>query len=90
MRQLGRLLPESRRDQPAVKDLLAQGCNTVMHLVSLQAPALQGEDHTKDLDFTPAGIKARWNAGRDLARHQIAATPWNQAVDPGMGVVVHR
>lgn len=90
VRQLGRLLPESQLGKPAVRDLLSLGCGTVMHVISLQAPALDGEDQARDLDFTPAGISARWNAGRDFARRQIEAAPWKQAVDPGMGIVVHR
>jgi NTE family protein len=57
--------------------------------VPLQAPALPGEDHTKDLDFTPAGIRARWDAGREFGRSKIAAAPWEDAFDPAMGIVVH-
>lgn len=29
----------------------------------LLAPQLDYEDHTKDIDFSPAGIKQRWDAG---------------------------
>lgn len=60
-----------------------------MHVLPLQAPLLEGEDHTKDIDFTPAGVAARWQAGRDFARRQIAAAPWTGAVDPADGIVVH-
>ncbi len=90
VRQLGSLLPASQIEKPAVRDLLALGCGTVMHVISLQAPAREDDDHLKDLDFTPTGIAARWDAGRDFARRQIAAAPWNEAVDPVMGIVVHR
>lgn len=60
-----------------------------MHVLPMQAPALPGEDHTKDLDFTPGGIRARWDAGREFARRKISEAPWGDAVDPVMGIVVH-
>jgi len=90
VRQLGSLLPASEIEKPAVRDLLSLGCGTVMHVISLQAPAREDDDHLKDLDFTPTGIGARWNAGHEFARRQIAAAPWSEPVDPGMGIVVHR
>lgn len=89
VRELGRLLPENVRAKPEVKELLGWGCRTVMHVLPLRAPALEEEDHTKDIDFTPAGIEARWTAGRELARSRIAAAPWDEAVDPAAGIVVH-
>lgn len=89
VRELGRRLPPDVRAQPEVAELLGWGCNTVMHVLTLRAPALDGEDQTKDIDFTPAGIAARWVAGREFARRIIAAAPWNQAVDAIAGIVVH-
>ncbi|MEJ7747130.1 MAG: patatin-like phospholipase family protein [Luteimonas sp.] len=89
VRELGRRLPEDVRAQPDVKELLGWGCGTVMHVLTLRAPALDGEDRTKDIDFTAAGIAARWQAGRAFARRMIAAAPWDQDVDPIAGIVVH-
>ena len=89
VRELGRRSPENVRAQPEVKELLGWGCGSVMHVLTLRAPALDGEDHSKDIDFTPAGIAARWKAGREFARREIAAAPWNEAVDPIAGIVVH-
>jgi NTE family protein len=34
-----------------------------MHVVALLAPSLPDEDHTKDIDFSGASIRARWDAG---------------------------
>ena len=56
----------------------------------LQAPRLDGEDHTKDIDFTPAGVRARWQAGYADTLRMIDRQPWTQAVDPMDGVVVHQ
>lgn len=89
VREFGRLMPASMRSKPEIKELLGWGCGTVMHVLPLQAPLLEGEDHTKDIDFTPAGVKARWQAGRESARRQIAAAPWNAPTDPAKGIVVH-
>lgn len=89
VRELGRLMPESVRERPEVKELLGWGCGTVMHLLPLQAPALEGDDHAKDIDFTPSGVAARWQAGRAFARRQIAAAPWNASTDPAQGIVLH-
>ncbi|HUW39321.1 MAG TPA: patatin-like phospholipase family protein, partial [Rhodocyclaceae bacterium] len=89
VRELGTLLPASVRAQPAVKELLGWGCSTVMHVLPLQVPALDGEDHSKDIDFTPKGIAARWQAGYEFALRKIAEAPWNEPVDPVAGIVVH-
>lgn len=89
VRELGRLLPAGTRATPEAKELLGWGCGTMMHVLPLQAPALEGEDHTKDIDFTPGGVQARWNAGREFALRKIEATPWNDEFDPVMGIVVH-
>jgi len=89
IRELGLLIPASARATPEVKELLGWGCGTVMHVLPLQAPLLTGEDHTKDIDFTPAGVSARWQAGLEFARRQIAAAPWNASTEPSQGIVVH-
>lgn len=90
VRELGRLLPAGVRVKAKTQELLNWGCGTVMHVVPLQVPALEGEDYTKDLDFTPGGIRARWDAGREFALRRIEAAPWNDPFDPVMGVVVHQ
>ncbi|PJC12615.1 MAG: patatin [Comamonadaceae bacterium CG_4_9_14_0_8_um_filter_60_18] len=90
VRELGRLLPAATRNTPKAKELLGWGCGTVMHVLPMQAPALAGEDHTKDIDFTPAGIRARWKAGAEYAQRHIDAAPWNDPFDPMLGIVVHK
>jgi NTE family protein len=87
--QLGQQLPESKRNSADVRELLAWGCRTTMHIVHLHAPRLEAEDHTKDIDFTAAGIRARCEAGYRDAKEAIAEHPWQCAVDPIEGVFVH-
>ena len=65
------------------------GCLTRMHVVRLLAPRLDGEDHTKDIDFSRAGIRKRWEAGLTDARKALNAAPWEGKVDPIEGFYLH-
>jgi NTE family protein len=89
IRELARELPPDRRESPAMKELASWGCATTMHIVRLLAPRLDGEDHTKDIDFTSAGVRARWQAGYADALRMVDRAPWEDAADPMDGVVVH-
>jgi len=89
VREMGKLVPEERRDDPMFKELASYGCPSVMHLVRLLSPRLDGEDHTKDIDFTRAGIESRWKAGYDHARKVLADKPWQQQADLLAGIVIH-
>ena len=88
--ELAMRLPEGARTDPAVREMAGYGCRTVMHVVRLLAPGLDNEDHTKDIDFSRAGIRARWEAGLADTRRALAARPWEAAApDPLEGVVLH-
>lgn len=87
--QLAARLPESERNDPAVRDLISYGCSTRMHVVRLLAPQLERETHTKDIDFSPSGITRRWNAGYAHTRSVLARKPWVGEFDPLSGVVLH-
>lgn len=89
VRELANRLPPEMRADPLVQDLAEYGCGTLMHLVRLLSPRLDGEDHTKDIDFTPSGIEGRWKAGHDHARKVLAERPWEAAADLLAGVVIH-
>ena len=78
-----------QRKSARVQQLDTWGCSTTMHVVRLLAPALASEDYWKDIDFSAAGIRARWQAGLDDARRMIERAPWQAPVDPMEGVVVH-
>jgi NTE family protein len=60
-----------------------------MNIVELDAPRLADEDHTGDIDFTPTGIAARWQAGYDDAKTVLERKPWQIEVDPMIDVAVH-
>jgi NTE family protein len=87
--QLASRLPESERDKPEVRELLGYGCQTRMHVVQLLAPQLDHEDHTKDVDFSQAGIEQRWEAGYAHAKAVLARKPWAGRFDPLSSVILH-
>ena len=74
---------------PVVQDLAEYGCGTQMHLVRFLSPRLEGEDHTKDIDFTRSGIERRWQAGFEHANKALQEKPWDGPVDPLAGIVIH-
>ncbi len=88
--QLGERLSPQQRADPEVRALLAWGCSTTMHVVHLVAPRLEGEDHTKDIDFSPTGVSARREAGRADTERMIQRAPWREPTDPMKGVIEHR
>jgi len=90
IRKLKHHLPAEALDDPAVHDLAAHGCGTTMHVVRLLAPEFDGDDYTKDIDFTPAGIAARRAAGYADARAMLERAPWRAPVEPMEGVVIHQ
>jgi NTE family protein len=89
IRQLTEQLPASKRADPVVKELSAWGCGTTMHVAHLLAPRLESEDHTKDIDFTPAGLSARREAGYADTMRMVERSPWRVPTDPIEGVVEH-
>ena len=89
IRQLTLHLPEETALSPEVRELSSWGCGTNMHVVSLKAPRIGNEDHTKDIDFSAAGIRARWQAGYEDTRRIIALRPWDREIDPIEGIAIH-
>jgi NTE family protein len=82
------LPPEARKD-PAVKELASYSCRTRMHVVRLLAPRRDNENHTKDIDFTPAGIRGRWEAGYADTNRALERQAWLDECDPLEGVILH-
>ena len=90
IRELVRQMPDEAQSDPKIKELASWGCGTTMHVAHLLAPRLDGEDHTKDIDFTPAGIRARRLAGHADTMRMIERAPWQQrAADAIEGVIEH-
>ncbi|MGD9502567.1 MAG: patatin-like phospholipase family protein [Methyloceanibacter sp.] len=87
--ELLKYLPEETRADPRVKELAGYSCRTRMHVVRLLAPRLSNETHIKDVDFSPAGIRARWEAGYDDTSRALATQAWLEECDPLEGVILH-
>ena len=87
--ELAARIPEAERNSEAVRELAGYGCSTQMHVVLLQAPQLERENHTKDIDFSPAAIRQRWDAGYAHTRAVLDRAPWVGEFDPLSGVILH-
>ena len=74
--ELGKLVPAQVFKDANAEDLMHYACQTRMHVVRLLAPALDGEDHSKDVDFSPSGIRERWEAGYEHTRATLKQAPW--------------
>ncbi len=87
--ELAARLPQEALQDNFVREMASYGCPTRMHVVRLLAPQVRGEDHAKDIDFSPGGIKTRWEAGFADANRVLKAQPWAKPVDPIEGFILH-
>ena len=87
--RLAELLPDDIRAKEIAQELEYYGCDTVMHVVRLLAPPVMGEDHSKDIDFSQSGIRARWDAGYLETSRVLMEKPWTHPHDPLEGFVLH-
>ncbi|MGB3021287.1 MAG: patatin-like phospholipase family protein [Methyloceanibacter sp.] len=87
--ELLKFVPEEAKKDPLVKELAGYSCRTRMHVVRLLAPRIGNESHTKDIDFTPAGIRARWEAGYADTNRALARQAWLDECDLLEGVILH-
>ena len=83
-------LPHDVANLPEIRELASYGCVTRMHIVRLLAPPLAGEDHSKDIDFSPSGIKYRWQAGYSDTSRVLMQAPWTHEFDPLEGLIIHQ
>jgi NTE family protein len=90
IRELTRAMSPAQRARPEVQELASWGCGTTVHVAHMLAPRLDGEDHTKDIDFTPDGVRERHAAGLADTRRMLERAPWaHVAADPIEGVIEH-
>ena len=87
--QLAGKLPRDVAELPEARELASYGCVTRMHVVRLLAPPLAGEDHSKDIDFSPSGIMYRWSAGNADTTRVLQQAPWTHDFDPLEGLILH-
>lgn len=89
IKQLAAQIPAAARNSATVKELESWGCLTRMHVVRLVAPMINGEDQSKDVDFSKEGIQERWQAGYANAMAALEQAPWEGEFDPLEGVILH-
>jgi NTE family protein len=89
IRELSERLPEGQCADPKVSEMIAYGCHTSIHIVTLLAPRLEGDDYMKDIDFSESKVSARWNAGYAAALRALEQRDWQHDPDPLVGVHVH-
>ena len=87
--QLVEQIPTEQRKSDFVRELARYGCKTQMHVVRLLVPRIENESHTKDIDFSPSGIRARREAGYGAAWRVLERAPWRGEFDPIEGVILH-
>lgn len=87
--ELSKKLPQDLQANPQFCELAGYGCLTRMHVIRMVAPPLDNEDHTKDVDFSPEGIKSRWDAGYSHMRTILRRAPWREPFDPMEGLILH-
>ncbi|HEY2445384.1 MAG TPA: patatin-like phospholipase family protein [Rhizomicrobium sp.] len=89
IKELASKLPENIANTAEARTLSSYGCVTRMHVVRLVSPPLAGEDHSKDIDFSPGGIRHRWDAGFADTSRVLAQAPWTRKFDPLEGFILH-
>ena len=77
--------PPARNERLGADHVMASGALPP----AFPAIRLDGEDPMKDIDFTPAGVRARWRSGLDDTRAMIDRAPWRGAFDPMEAVIEH-
>ncbi|WP_308514393.1 patatin-like phospholipase family protein [Sphingomonas flavescens] len=87
--ELSKLIPEEKRRDNRISDMAAYGCLTRMHVVRLLAPALDYEDHSKDIDFSAQGIRRRREAGYRDTIETLEKAPWREPADEIEGFILH-
>ena len=90
IRELAKMLPAAERATAEAKELAAWGCGTTMHVAHLIAPRLQLDDQTKDIDFSPHGVRERREAGHADTLRMLDRAPWRVPADPIEGVIEYR
>jgi len=87
--EIAKLIPDGAASPERLAELRGYGCDTRMNVIRLLAPSLDNEDHSKDIDFSPNGIRLRREAGYRHTLEALAQAPWRQEIEPLDGLVLH-
>jgi NTE family protein len=89
IRQLTEHVPAEKKKDPKMKELMAWGCSTVMHIIHLTIDKIEGEDQMKDIDFTIQGINQRSRTGYLETSRAIESEIWLAPHDATEGILIH-
>jgi NTE family protein len=87
--ELCKFVPPEKKLDNHYGEMASYGCLTRMHVVRLLAPALDYEDHSKDIDFSAHGIRRRREAGYSDTMKTLERAPWREPVDDIEGFILH-
>ena len=87
--ELSKMVPPEKLRDNRLGEFSSYGCLTRMHVVRLLAPALDYEDHSKDIDFSAHGIRQRREAGYRDTMMTLEKAPWRDPVDDIEGFILH-
>lgn len=87
--QLAAMLPAAARGGAKAKRLAAKGCESSINLCRVVMKPLPADDHSKDLDFRPEVVRARWGAGVKDGLRLAAKRDWLGPLREGVGMAVH-
>src|SRR3954468_16021097 len=87
--ELSSKVPASEFKDNMLAEMRRYGCTTRMHVVRLLAPALEYEDHAKDIDFSRDGIRQRREAGYRDTMETFEQAPWRGKFNPLEGFILH-
>lgn len=89
LRVVGKRLDARTAADPAIRELLALGCDSRIDVVHLVMQALPGEDSWRDIDFSDSRLRARWAAGLKDGRRMLERAPWKAPARERVGMRVH-
>ena len=89
-RELVDMLPEEQKNSKRVKELAGWSCTTTMHLVEINAQPIEGENNSRDFDFSRAAVQTRWRAGYVDACRTLERRPWDDPIDPATQVTLYQ
>lgn len=89
-RELVDMLPEEQKNSQRVKELAGWSCTTTMHLVEINAQPIEGENNSRDFDFSRAAVQTRWRAGYTDGCRTLERRPWDDPIDPATQVTLYQ
>ncbi|WP_426113055.1 patatin-like phospholipase family protein [Massilia sp. PWRC2] len=89
LHSLSTLLPPEVRESAGVRAILERGQQHSIHIARLMMPSLAGDGAGKDIDFSPAIVKARWQAGVNDGQRLVAHKEWLEPLPPSICMRVH-